>query len=105
MSPTDIEKIVKSHFESDTKRLDRIEAKIDKLSDTIISLARLEEKVISMEKDRDATSNKFKEVDERLNGVETKTDQNEVTVKVVNRLFWIIISALLTGGIAIFLKG
>ena len=36
--------------ETQSTRLDRIEDKIDKLSDAIISLARVEEKIASMEK-------------------------------------------------------
>ena len=36
--------------ETQSTRLDRIEYKIDKLSDAIISLARVEEKIASMEK-------------------------------------------------------
>jgi hypothetical protein len=34
---------------SDDQRLDRIESKIDKLSDAMITIARVEEKMINME--------------------------------------------------------
>ena len=52
MSPSnDLEKVLRNHLENDTKRLDRIEAKIDKLSETVVSLARVEEKVIALDKE------------------------------------------------------
>lgn len=82
------------------QRLDRIESKIDKLAETVISLARAEEKLISLEEDRQATHERFEKHENRITNVEKKVDENEVTVKVINRLFWIIVTAGVTGAIA-----
>ena len=45
-------KELQDHIMRDDRRLDRIEEKIDRLSETVISLARAEEKLIALESDR-----------------------------------------------------
>ena len=92
MAVQDIEKILKTHLENDTKRLDRIEAKIDKLSETVVALARVEEKVIALEKESERTNERLAKIDERLEAVESKTGNNDVTVKVVNKVFWLLLT-------------
>lgn len=92
MAVQDLEKILKTHLENDTKRLDRIEAKIDKLSETVVALARVEEKVNSLEKESERTNDRLQKIDERLEAVEAKAGTNDVTVKVVNKLFWLLLT-------------
>jgi hypothetical protein len=48
MDNNEFEKIFKQHLAADQSRLDRIENKIDKLADTVIALARAEEKLINL---------------------------------------------------------
>lgn len=98
----DLEKVLRSHLENDTKRLDRIEAKIDKLSDTVVSLARVEEKVISLDKEAERTNERLGKIDERLEKVESKVGNNDVTVKAVNKIFWILIASVI-GAIAAYI--
>lgn len=92
MAVQDIEKILKTHLENDTKRLDRIEAKIDKLSETVVALARVEEKVNALEKESERTNERLAKIDERLETVESKAGNNDVTVKVVNKVFWLLLT-------------
>ena len=47
----DYSKVVQN--ETNESRLDRIESKIDKLADAMISLARAEEKIIALQDDHD----------------------------------------------------
>lgn len=74
-----------------TNRLDRIESKIDKLAETMISLARAEEKLIGLEGDKTFMMERMLKNEERVDGIEKKVDESAVTVKVVNRVFWILV--------------
>jgi outer membrane murein-binding lipoprotein Lpp len=95
MSPSnDLEKVLRNHLENDTKRLDRIEAKIDKLSETVVSLARVEEKVIALDKEAVRTNERLDKIDSRLEQVEERAGSNDVTVKVVNKVFWILLASV-----------
>lgn len=77
---------------TNANRLDRIEQKIDKLSETVISLARAEEKLVALEADREETRKRLTSVETAVNVVDRKVDEYAVTVKVINRLFWIVIT-------------
>lgn len=74
-------------------RLDRIEDKIDKLSDAMVSLARSEEKIQSLETDRQLTVDRLNGHSNRLNSLENQVDDNNATVKAINRVFWIAVTA------------
>ena len=74
-------------------RLDRIENKIDKLSDAMVSLARSEEKIQSLEVDRQLTVDRLNGHSQRLNSLEKQVDDNNSTVKAINRVFWIALTA------------
>ena len=76
------------------ERLNRIEEKIDKLSEAMISLARAEEKLIGLE-------GKYLSQYERVNRLSEKIDNNQsdldgMKVKVDNysKFNWLIITAL-----------
>lgn len=80
------------HIISDSKRLDRIEAKIDKLAETVVAIARAEEKLIALEDDRKIVNDRLNRHSDRLDDIENKVDETAVTVRVVNRIFWIVVS-------------
>lgn len=75
-------------------RLDRIESKIDKLAETVVQMARVEEKLISMENDKKVIFAKLFKLDEQVMAHDRKIDETDITVKAINRLFWIIVTAL-----------
>jgi ribosome-binding ATPase YchF (GTP1/OBG family) len=79
--------------ESQTDRLDRIENKLDKLSEAIISLARAEEKIQSMEKFLHQQMDMMVEGQKRLEEVERQCRNNATTINVINKLFWIVMAA------------
>lgn len=74
-------------------RLDRIENKLDKLSEAIISLARAEEKIQSMEKFLHQQMDMMVEGQKRLEAVEKSARDNATTINVINKLFWIVMAA------------
>ena len=62
--------------ETQVKRLDRIEEKIDKLSDAMISLARAEEKLIAIEQNNHVNFERLNRFSAKLDDIEKKVDNN-----------------------------
>ena len=88
------------------KRLDRIEAKIDRLSEIVISLARAEEKLISLESNQESNHNlvniRLNKHADRIDSIETRIYDTSMTVKVINKLFWIVVAGAVTAVTATF---
>lgn len=80
-------------------RLDRIEAKIDKLSDAMVTLARAEEKLVNMEHKYSASYDRMNKFSSKLDELERIVTQNAATVNTINKLFWVAIIAM-AGAIA-----
>ena len=76
------------------QRLDRIESKIDKLAEAIISLARAEEKLVQLENDKKFLMEKMVKFDERLLQVERNTSETASSISFISRFFWIGMSAI-----------
>jgi len=94
--------ILHDHVIREDKRLDRIEAKIDKLAETVISLARAEEKLISLESDRIIINDRLNKHSDRMDEIETKADNTSITIKVINKIFWIVITGVTAAYTATF---
>ena len=62
--------------ETQASRLDRIEVKIDKLSDAMISLARAEEKLIAIEQNNHTNFERLNRFSAKLDDIEKKVDDN-----------------------------
>lgn len=77
----------------DNARLDRIEEKIDKLSDAMIAMARAEEKLMQLEEKYTANYDRMNRFSEKLDRVEDLCQENSHTINIINRLFWIAIVA------------
>ena len=86
-------------------RLDRIEEKIDKMADAIVSIARAEEKISGLESLTVDLHRKLTDLEERLRKVEDIASQASNELKVINKVFWIAITTLITGGIAMVVFG
>ena len=86
------EELLQAHLAVDASRLDRIENKIDKLAETVISLARAEEKLLALEEDKQFLMDRMVKNEDRIDGIEKRLEETSVTVGVINRLFWIVIS-------------
>jgi tetrahydromethanopterin S-methyltransferase subunit G len=85
-------------------RLDRIEQKIDKLAEAIVSIARAEEKLVMLENDKKFLMQRMIELDERVDAVEKKTDDNAATISVIQRITWIAISTAVAAAVGAYLK-
>ena len=77
-------------------RLDRIEEKIDKMSDAIISLARAEEKIATMAEFGKQQGEQILTLINRVDKLDQVVRENAATVNIINKLFWIVIAAAAT---------
>lgn len=78
-------------------RLARIEGKLDKMSEAIVSLARMEERMITLFKRMDTYDNQQTSLGERVTKVEVAQANSDGSNKWVDR----VIVAIITGAIAI----
>lgn len=76
------------------RRLTRIEEKIDKLSEGMVTIARAEEKINAMESDRKIQINRLNRFSEKLDIIEKKVIDASKTMEVLNKLFWIACMAI-----------
>ena len=77
-------------------RLDRIEEKIDKMSEAIISLARAEEKIITLTSFSKQQSEQIQNVINKVDALEKRVEANASTVNIINKIFWIVMAAAAT---------
>lgn len=82
-------------------RLTRMEEKIDKLSDAVVSIARAEEKLIQLGTLTDVLFKKIDDMNDRVIEMEKTTAETRAFINGFNKLTWIFVSGLLTavGGI------
>lgn len=74
-------------------RLTRIESKLDKLADAMISMARMEEKMITLFKRMDKYDEGQGKMDVRLQAVEKNNIQTNTFGYLVDKAIWIILGA------------
>ena len=86
----------KDHSEQND-RLDRIENKLDLLSDVIVSITRAEEKIETLAKYGEAQATQILKIVERLDSLEKKVTSNEIVVTVINKIFWIVVTGIVGG--------
>lgn len=93
--------------EYDLSRLERIEKKIDQLSEAMIILARTDEKLNAYDRNIHEHIERFRyfeekeelakrRVHDRIDAMEKKVDENSITVKTIQKLFWLIFTAVVT---------
>jgi uncharacterized protein Yka (UPF0111/DUF47 family) len=74
--------------DSTDQRLERIEEKLDQLTDAMISLARAEEKLAQMAKNQDNNHQRVNKLSAKLDEIEKKVDENHRTVCLINKLVY-----------------
>jgi hypothetical protein len=84
---------------SDEKRLDRIEEKIDRLSEAMVLIARTDEKLVAMEQKYGAQYERMNRFSTKLDDIERQVILNAQVSRNISTLFWILVTAV-TGGVA-----
>ena len=77
------------------QRLSRIEEKIDKLSDAMVSLARTEEKILAMEKQHHNAYERMNKFSLKLDAIEAKVNDNAHTVGIINKVTFIGVASII----------
>lgn len=72
--------------EINESRLNRIEDKIDKLSEAMVLIARTDEKLISMEQKYGAQYDRLNRLAMKLDDIEKLVEDNNRTVMLINKL-------------------
>lgn len=87
---------VKEQRLEQANRLDRIETKLDSMSEAIISLARAEEKIYTLMDIQKQQGAQILAVINRIERLDDMVRENATTVSVINKLFWIVLAAAAT---------
>lgn len=106
MDQSNLEELFKKHLQTDQRRLDRIEEKIDKLAEFVVQLARVEEKIEGLEASRDKMGERLGTVENKQLMLENTLGNHEKIMSSLTRLFWAVLTTAasgLVGGI-FFLK-
>jgi hypothetical protein len=78
---------------SDDARLARIEMKLDEVGQAVVSLARVEERLITLFNRLDRIDSEQSEHNKRIRLVEGKVVNNGQMLRFAERVFWILITA------------
>lgn len=102
---SNLENVLRAHLDGEKRRLDRIETKIDKLSEFVVQLARVEEKIEVLEYSRENLGKRVKSIEEtQINAVMTLDAQTRV-LQTITRLGWVLVTTAITGVVGITLYG
>ena len=71
-------------------RLSRIEAKLDKLADAVVSLARMEERMLTIFKRIESYEDRQQKLEERVTEIEKDDAGKDSVFGVVNRSIWLV---------------
>lgn len=85
-------------------RLDRIEEKLDKLADIVVSIARAEEKIASMQDFQHNQIERVNRLSVKLDDIEKKVDENHRTVCLINKLVYAALIAAVGAYVAQFIQ-
>lgn len=77
------------------ERLDRIEQKIDNLSNVLVSMAKVEEKLAQIEIQRIELRKRIDSLSNELYEVKDVANKNQVTVNLINKVAWAVIAAII----------
>jgi len=79
-------------------RLNRIETKLDKLAEAVVSLARMEERMITLFNRMGKYEERQEELEERIDDVDLRIVSNSATLRFAERVFWVVLSAAISTG-------
>jgi len=86
-------------MDDQTTRLNRIEEKLDKVGEAIISLARMEERMITLFRRMDSYDERQNTIEGRVNKIEVTSATSNEKVSWVDKFLWVFIAALISGSI------
>ena len=82
---------------TNAERMDRIESKIDKLSEVLVQMARVEERLLNQEEDHKHLRKDISNLSDKVSDMEKIVQKYQTTVNIINRVSWIIITGVVGG--------
>lgn len=79
--------------ETNAKRLDRIEEKLDRLTDAMVAMARAEEKIIALQDDNENMRERLNKLSVKLDEIQKTVDDNSRTVGIINKVVYVAVAA------------
>jgi len=76
------------------KRFDRIEEKLDKLSEAMVLIARTDEKLVSMEQKYAAQYDRMNRFSQKLDDIDKQLTENSQVIRNLGTFFWILVTAV-----------
>ena len=74
-------------------RLARMEKKLDNLTDALVTLVRMEERMVTLFKRMDSYDENQREIGQRMRTLEGATSTNGQMLRFAERIFWIVATA------------
>ena len=87
------------------KRFDRIEEKIDKLSEAMVLIARTDEKLVAMEQKYAAQYDRMNRFSQKLDDIDKQLTENSQVIRNLGTFFWILVTAVVGAVIMQFYQG
>lgn len=88
----------------DDQRLGRIEEKLDKLADAVVSLARMEERMLTLFKRIEQYEVKQEKLEERVSDLELDDAGKNSVFKIVDKATWVVLGIVLAFFLDFFKK-
>ena len=82
----------------DDQRLNRIENKLDKLAEAVVSLARMEERMVTLFNRMGKYEERQDNLEARIDDVETDVVKSGTTLRFAERVFWVVVTAAVSTG-------
>lgn len=86
------------------RRLDRLEVRIDHLTDSLVKIVRVEEQIVSIVRELDHLEARVEKCERDIDSVATITRNNQGIARFADKLFWIIITGM-AGVIVYYIRG
>lgn len=87
-------------LELQNSRIDRIENKIDKLTELVVALARIEEQISDLGSSRDKIESRITDLEIMQSVTSRDVDSHDRILQSITKLLWIAVTGLITAGIA-----
>jgi predicted RNase H-like nuclease (RuvC/YqgF family) len=86
-------------------RLNRIETKLDKLTDIVASIARVEEKMVANNRRVENLEHRVEVTEEEVDELKETVRDNQGVAKFADKLFWIIVGGIVSFSVWVMKTG
>ena len=89
----------------DNSRFDRLETKIDKLTEAVTAVVRVEEKLLANDKRVDRLEYRADMLETELDDVSKLARDNSGVVKFADKMFWLVVGGIVSFGVWVMKTG